>query len=247
MNRIACGPKLKPELASRMLWVLGLCERMCTSFVCSRRARGCPRGDKGSGWQMGIKVCDKSSGRGRKRCQLLLYRLLLLRPVGIFFLSIFQSAGKPSCCVTNDTQCVTVLCTCTHMCHRKKQALRKNRACQERHMDTKAKSKQNNAWRSRKKMLSKQTPNSKNIDPGEMLQRGSGTGDDRDVHYPWGTAIARWWRRTDVAGLLVRGLLCSYLQASTPCQRSLNKTQSFHWGKSFPITSYPNFFFHHCD
>ena len=140
---------------------------------------------------MGIKVCDKSSGRGRKRFQLLLYRLLLLRPVGIFFLSIFQSAGKPLV-VSLMTPNVSPYCVHVHTCAIEKTSPQK-KSCLSRatHGYESKKQTEQCMKEQQKKMLSKQTPNSKNIDPAEMLQRGSGTGDDRDVHYPWGTASAR--------------------------------------------------------
>ena len=74
MNRTAQGPKWKPEsaaLRSRLLHAF-----VYRSFVYYRRAQGCHRGVK-NGCQS-VRQKAKSCGRGRKRCQFLLYRLLLL-------------------------------------------------------------------------------------------------------------------------------------------------------------------------
>ena len=73
MNRTAQGPKWKPEsaaLRSRLLRAY-----VYRSFVNSRRAQGCHRGVE-NGCQS-VRQKAKSCGRGRKRCQFLLYRLFL--------------------------------------------------------------------------------------------------------------------------------------------------------------------------
>ena len=88
-NRTAQRPKWKPEsaaLRSRLLHAY-----VYRSFVFSRRARGCHRGVK-NGCQS-VRQKAKSCGRGRKRCQFLLYRLFLFRPCAFFsmFLVTFFS------------------------------------------------------------------------------------------------------------------------------------------------------------
>ena len=99
----------------------------------------------------------------------------------------------------------------------------------------------NNPCRSSKKVLSKRIPNPpKIIDPGasrgDAPSGAKGTGDNLDVpDHPWETARARCRRRK--AGLLVAEF-CAHISMRAP-QRSLNTTQSFQRGKSFPIASYP--------
>ena len=102
----------------------------------------------------------------------------------------------------------------------------------------------NNPCRSSKKVLSKRIPNPLKLSiqghPGEMRQAGL-----------WGRATT-WMSRTSTilgkrpalaaeeglkAGLLVAEF-CAHISMRAP-QRSLNTTQSFQRGKSFPIASYP--------
>ena len=65
-----------------------------------------------------------------------------------------------------------------------------------------------------------ETPNPLKIPiQGRYSKWGKGTGDDRDVHYPWGTASARCRRRIHVAGLLV-AVFCAHISMLAP-QRSL--------------------------
>ena len=68
------------------------------------------------------------------------------------------------------------------------------------------------------KMLSKQTPNLlKRSIQGRCFKQGEGTGDNRDVHYPWGTARARCRSLRILNSMSSHHcLLCSYLYASTP-------------------------------
>ena len=95
----------------RECWDLGLCVRMCVPAQCGLAEHGAV-----TGVTNGCQIWDKSCGRGRKRCQFLLYRLFLLLGF-LFFVSIFQSAGW---LVFLLLECVIVLCTCTHMRRRKK-------------------------------------------------------------------------------------------------------------------------------
>ena len=98
----------------------------------------------------------------------------------------------------------------------------------------------NNPCRSSKKVLSKRIPNPLKLSiqghPGEMRQAGlRGGRQPIDVlDHPWET-LARCRRRK--AGLLVAEF-CAHISMRAP-QRSLNTTQSFQRGKSFPIASYP--------
>ena len=121
---------------------------------------------------------------------------------------------------------------------------KKNCACRDRHMDAKAKANEkNNPCRSSKKVLSKRIPNPLKLSiqghPGEMRQAGPRDGRQPRVvdvpDHPRETARARCRRRK--AGLLVAEF-CAHISMRAP-QRSLNTTQSFQRGKSFPIASYP--------
>ena len=95
----------------------------------------------------------------------------------------------------------------------------------------------NNPCRSSKKVLSKRIPNPLKLSiQGRCAKRGWGTGDNLDVpDHPWETARARCRRRK--AGLLVAEF-CAHISMRAP-QWSMNTTQSFQRGKSFPIASYP--------
>ena len=65
--------------------------------------------------------------------------------------------------------------------------------------------------------------------------KGRATAQTDIPDHPWETARARCRRRK--AGLLVAEF-CAHISMRAP-QRSLNTTQSFQRGKSFPIASYP--------
>ena len=145
MNRIAHGPKWKPESAARMLWDLGRCVRMCTSFVCFCRiaehgavtgvTNGCQMGDK-------LRAADEEGKGVSSSCW-------------NFFSSAFSNllVDWYSSCWNVSSCCVVYTCAV-------EKTRRKKCACRERHLDTKAKSNEkNNSCRSNKKMLSKQTPN----------------------------------------------------------------------------------------
>ena len=127
--------------------------------------RGCHRHylkKKGVKWVTKKSWWDKSCVRGRKRCQFPLVRLFLL--LEFFFDGNFQSAGR---LVVLLLECIVmmVLCTCTHMCRRKKKPvelkMRLSKTIQ-RH-ESKKQTKRINPCKSCKKMLSKQTPNALKI------------------------------------------------------------------------------------
>ena len=100
--------------------------------------------------------------------------------------------------------------------------------------DTKAKFKRKEwCMQEQQKRMSKQTPNPLKISlQGKCSKRGWGMCDDRDVHYPWGTALRPLPKENTYSRSSRRRFLCSYLHASTPTISEHNR--KFLARKKFP-------------
>ena len=158
---------------------------------------------------------DKSCGRGQKRCQFLLYRLFLL-------LELFFRQHFPICWLIGTSiplvGCVIVLCTCTHMCRRKKKPAERNVLVEN---DTwtrkqKANEKNNQCRSSKKNVVEADSESSRNIDPGEMLQAGLRDGRRSRCPLSLGNGQRPLPKENTWSRSSRRRLLCSYLHASTP-------------------------------
>ena len=153
----------------------------------------------------------KSCGRGRKRCQFLLYRLFLLdffpNLLVDWYSSCWTDVSSWSCCVH------------VHTCAVEKKPAEKTVLVEIDTWTPKQKANEkNNPCRSSKKVLSKRTPNLLKLStqghPGEMRQ--TGLRDRRQPGCPPSLGNGPRSLPKEKSRSSRRRILCSYLHASTP-------------------------------
>ena len=207
INRIARWPKWKHESAARMLKEISAFACVCAPAF---------RASAGDGAVTGVAKCEtKAAGEDGKSVS---SSSTVCTDYSSCWISFRQHF--PICWLIGVSLVqwnVSSCCVQVHICSAEKNH-RKKCACRERHVDTKAKFKRKE-WcmqELQKKILSKQTPNPlKILIQGKCSKRGRGTGEDRDVHYPSGTALRPLPKENTCSRSSRRRFLCSCLHAST--------------------------------